>query len=437
MHHLRRGARGLSVRGMDEALALLPADCLAVGLDSKYDGQRAQVHAWIPTGASEWRVELFSRHLERMTDKYPDVVAALPRSFGTGTTSVVLDAEIVAVAPSGSGAVSEIRFLPMQTLSTRGRKAVAVGDITVPVCLCAFDLMLLNGRSLLERPYLERRALLAAVVQPQAPHVILTALEVMLAEESNLDSMRTVLAQALATPSCEGLMVKPVGVPRDHPLLAACLAARDSDEPGNATTTLPTLAIQWASVMRGGPAAVPLALGSPADAGVIALERELERWAASTGSATATTAATAMPAAGATTAIARGTTATTGSTYEPALRSNSWLKVKKDYVQGLVDSLDLVPIAAWWGNGRKTGWLSPFLMACYSPATEEWEAVCKCMTVSLFFFWRQYESRAQHREPARDKGRRRPATHRSVCCKVAAAAVALAAYVRSCRASAA
>jgi DNA ligase-1 len=32
------------------------------------------------------------------------------------------------------------------------------------------------------------------------------------------------------------------------------------------------------------------------------------------------------------------------------------LQVKKDYVEGLNDSLDLVPIGAWHGNGRKAGW---------------------------------------------------------------------------------
>lgn len=32
------------------------------------------------------------------------------------------------------------------------------------------------------------------------------------------------------------------------------------------------------------------------------------------------------------------------------------LQVKRDYVEGLNDSLDLVPIGAWHGNGRKAGW---------------------------------------------------------------------------------
>lgn len=32
------------------------------------------------------------------------------------------------------------------------------------------------------------------------------------------------------------------------------------------------------------------------------------------------------------------------------------LQVKRDYVEGLTDTLDLVPIGAWYGNGRKAGW---------------------------------------------------------------------------------
>lgn len=52
-------------------------------------------------------------------------------------------------------------------------------------------------------------------------------------------------------------------------------------------------------------------------------------------------------------------------------------QVKKDYVEGMTDTLDLVVIGAWWGNGRKAGWYSPFLVACYNPETETLESVCK------------------------------------------------------------
>ncbi|KAJ8567441.1 hypothetical protein K7X08_019649 [Anisodus acutangulus] len=66
--------------------------------------------------------------------------------------------------------------------------------------------------------------------------------------------------------------------------------------------------------------------------------------------------------------------------YTPSKRSDAWLKVKRDYIEGLNDSLDLVPIAAWHGNGRKAGWYSPFLMACYNPDTEEFQSVCRVMS---------------------------------------------------------
>nr|XP_043615439.1 DNA ligase 6 isoform X2 [Erigeron canadensis] len=66
--------------------------------------------------------------------------------------------------------------------------------------------------------------------------------------------------------------------------------------------------------------------------------------------------------------------------YIPSERSDSWLKVKRDYIEGLNDSLDLVPIGAWFGNGRKAGWYSPFLMACYDPDTEEYQSVCRVMS---------------------------------------------------------
>ena len=37
------------------------------------------------------------------------------------------------------------------------------------------------------------------------------------------------------------------------------------------------------------------------------------------------------------------------ASYEPDKRADSWLKVKKDYLESIGDSLDLVPIAAWHG----------------------------------------------------------------------------------------
>lgn len=67
------------------------------------------------------------------------------------------------------------------------------------------------------------------------------------------------------------------------------------------------------------------------------------------------------------------------STYSPDKRLESWLKVKKDY-DSAADSLDLIPIGGWHGNGRKAAWWSPVLLAVRNEETGTLEAVCKCMS---------------------------------------------------------
>ena len=42
-------------------------------------------------------VSIFSRHLELMTDKYPDLVALVPEIRGDGVSSFILEGEVVAV----------------------------------------------------------------------------------------------------------------------------------------------------------------------------------------------------------------------------------------------------------------------------------------------------------------------------------------------------
>ena len=68
--------------------------------------------------------------------------------------------------------------------------------------------------------------------------------------------------------------------------------------------------------------------------------------------------------------------------YESGVRSQTWLKVKRDYVAGFADTVDVVPIGAWYGNGRKAQkrFLSPVLLAVYDEDEDVFRSISRCMS---------------------------------------------------------
>jgi len=51
------------------------------------------------------------------------------------------------------------------------------------------------------------------------------------------------------------------------------------------------------------------------------------------------------------------------SLYKPDKRGEGWLKLKPEYVDGLMDELDLLIVGGYWGKGRRGGMMSHFLCA--------------------------------------------------------------------------
>lgn len=312
LHIPLRPMLGSITRDLSEMLTKLQGRDFSC--EYKYDGQRAQVHC-----DEKGKVSIFSRHLELMTDKYPDLVAIIPQIRGEGVGSFIMEGEVVAVDRQSGD------LKTFQTLTNRARKDVAIGSIKVDVCLFAFDLMHLNGEPLLDRPFRERRELLRSLFT-EVPQRFSWVKSI---DVTSQDS-ETVLEffKSATDIKCEGIMVKILdNLP--NPKLEE-FVNNAGQVPVTSTSTPNTKKIR----------------SKKAD------EKETER----------STRRKALL-----------------STYEPDKRLDSWLKVKKDY-STTFDTLDLIPIAGWHGQGRKAKWWSPILLAVRNESSGSLEAVCKCIS---------------------------------------------------------
>ena len=151
-----------SEASIGEALARIDG---AAAVEWKLDGIRVQAH--IANG----KVRLFTRSLDDITDRLPEVVTAL----GALTVrDAVFDGELIALRPDGrpyafqdtaARAASEID--PPRAYNADEHSAGKQGAGTVPLSVFLFDALHLNGADLIDLADAERHAALASVV-PQA-----------------------------------------------------------------------------------------------------------------------------------------------------------------------------------------------------------------------------------------------------------------------------
>ena len=121
--------------------------------EEKYDGERVQIHK----DGNE--IQAFSRRLENITSQYPDLIEAIRKSVLAD--KIVLDGEIVAYIEGRRGDEGIEEFYSFQKLMQRRRKyEVEKYTEICPIAAFFFDILFLEGKSLLKEPYPKRRSLL-------------------------------------------------------------------------------------------------------------------------------------------------------------------------------------------------------------------------------------------------------------------------------------
>ncbi|PSC70071.1 DNA ligase [Micractinium conductrix] len=330
----------------------------------KYDGVRAQVHL-DAAAPPQQQVAIFSRNSEDKTAAFPDVAQHALAAMAGGATSAIIDAEVVAVELGEDGSISRLRAF--QELAGRQKVEVVASSVKVPVCIFAFDLLYRDGQSLAGLPLAERRSQLRQAFPATRPgrFVLAQGQEYPGGGAAANDGGRVAPGAA-----GERLAEAPGGAQQQEGQHSGDIgedvaAAADAAQAGQGSAALAGRA--WEAGEAGGAAA----------AGDSALEERLQE------------SLLEAFAAGAEGLVLKSLT----SPYEPSRRSDHWLKLKRDYIAGMSDSLDLVPIGAWWGNGRKAGWFSPFLLACYDPESEELQSVCRVMSGFSDAFYREATER--------------------------------------------
>lgn len=113
-------------------------------LEYKLDGARIQIHL------SNGEVKIFSRRLTDVTKSLPEIVDQIRSEVKA--REAVLEGEVIAVSENG-------KPMPFQHLMRRFKRVYRINEIakSIPMKLYLFDILYVDGESLIKKPYIERR----------------------------------------------------------------------------------------------------------------------------------------------------------------------------------------------------------------------------------------------------------------------------------------
>ncbi|MBU4381207.1 ATP-dependent DNA ligase [Candidatus Parcubacteria bacterium] len=197
------GIAGLKKVDLEVGVPVLVAKCARVATaeeamdkigeqavaEDKYDGTRVQIHL------NSGRVWTFTRNLEESTYQFPDLVEAVLANVKA--ENAILDAEAIGYN------VKTGDFIPFQQTIKRKRKhQVAQNALDIPLTLRVFDLLYLNGESLIDKPLHERWEILRSILSPTE--------KIQLANRANISNSNQLLKvfENAVSRGLEGVVIK-------------------------------------------------------------------------------------------------------------------------------------------------------------------------------------------------------------------------------------
>ena len=166
-------------------------------IEEKYDGFRV-----LASKDKKGEIKLFTRRLEEVTKQFPDVVSVIARSVKGN--SFILDSEIVGYDKKTG------RYRPFEAISQRIKRKYDIEETIkdLPVEVNVFDCLYLDGKSMIDLPFIERRKVVEKIVKEEKL-VIRAAVQIITdSEEKAMEFYENALKIGE-----EGIMIKALNAP--------------------------------------------------------------------------------------------------------------------------------------------------------------------------------------------------------------------------------
>lgn len=165
-------------------------------VEFKYDGMRMQIHK------DGQKVKIFTRRLENVTNQFPEVVECIKKYIDE--KKLVLDSEAVGYSKKTG------KYLSFQNISQRIKRKYGIEKMSeeMPVEVNVFDIISYRGKSIANKPLIERKKILEKIIK-NVPKKIVLAKSIITDKEKEVEDF---YKEALELGN-EGLMIKKLDAP--------------------------------------------------------------------------------------------------------------------------------------------------------------------------------------------------------------------------------